>query len=239
MADPRRAAKAGTSDDGVRITADRRSRKEKLLLLAAASLVGLSVLGVARWLRLESERAGPQRAAVEVAAADSTPAPAESTPHRDAKPRRIEREAVAAPPAPAPAATGSTASPADVGAAPPDPAEAAPADGGPPTHEEPPFTVGPPGSGIAAFPPPGTDPVKIGIVVPDDFPLPEGYVRHYQVTDDGRDLAPILMFNPDYEWIDADGKRIELPADHIVPPELAPPGLPIRMLEAPKKSGTP
>jgi hypothetical protein len=32
-------------------------------------------------------------------------------------------------------------------------------------------------TGIAAFEPPGTDPPKSGIIVPDDFPLPEGYVR--------------------------------------------------------------
>ena len=40
-------------------------------------------------------------------------------------------------------------------------------------------------SGIALFPPLGTDPLKRGILVPEDFELPEGYVRHYQATDDG------------------------------------------------------
>ncbi|HEX2485775.1 MAG TPA: hypothetical protein VHQ66_10760, partial [Myxococcota bacterium] len=102
-----------------------------------------------------------------------------------------------------------------------------------PTHEEPPFTIGPPGSGIDAFPKPGTDPLKLGLVVPDDFELPEGYVRHFQVTDDGRTLEPILMFHPDYEFFDEEGRPIELPADLVVPPELAPPGLPLRPLEPP------
>src|SRR5262249_53954751 len=34
--------------------------------------------------------------------------------------------------------------------------------------------------GIAAFEPPGTDPPKLGLVVPDDFALPEGYIRYFQ-----------------------------------------------------------
>ena len=91
--------------------------------------------------------------------------------------------------------------------------------------------------GIAAFPPPGTDPVKRGIVVPDDYELPEGYVRHYQSTDDGQGLEPILMFSPDYEFQDQDGRPIPLPGDRIVPPELAPPGLPIRTLDVPEPGG--
>jgi hypothetical protein len=91
--------------------------------------------------------------------------------------------------------------------------------------------------GIAAFPPPGTDPVKSGIVVPDDFPLPEGYVRHYQTTDDGERLDAILMFSPDYEFTDPEGRPIVVPDDGIVPPDMAPPDLPIRMLETPRKRG--
>lgn len=92
-------------------------------------------------------------------------------------------------------------------------------------------------TGIAVFPPPGTDPPKIGIVVPEDFALPEGYLRHHQTTDDGKDLAPILLFHPDYEWVDERGRVIPLPADFVVPPEMAPPGLPIRMLELPEPEG--
>ena len=95
------------------------------------------------------------------------------------------------------------------------------------------FTVNAPGerAGIAVFPPPGTKPIKRGIIVPDGFELPEGYVRHYQTTDDGRRLPPILMFHPDYEGVDAAGNPIALPEDRIVPPEMAPPGMPIERLE--------
>jgi hypothetical protein len=89
-------------------------------------------------------------------------------------------------------------------------------------------------TGIALFPPPGTDPIKRGIIVPEGFELPPGYVRHYQVTDDGKPLAAILMFHPDYEFVDAQGVAIEIPADRVVPPDMAPPGLPIEMLDVPK-----
>jgi hypothetical protein len=144
-----------------------------------------------------------------------------------AKPRRIRGASAPAPPAAPPPAAGRAATPQ------------APADGGPPTHEEPAFSIGPPGSGIALFPKPGTDPLKIGIVVPEDFPLPEGFVRHHQTTDDGRDLPAILMFHPDYEWVGPDNEPIRIPADRVVPPELAPPGLPIRMLEVPEAATGP
>ena len=88
--------------------------------------------------------------------------------------------------------------------------------------------------GIAAFNPPGTDPIKLGLVVPEDFELPDGYVRHYQVTDDGERLESILMFSPDFEFLDASGNPVALPESGIVPPAMAPPGLPIRTLEMPK-----
>ena len=88
-------------------------------------------------------------------------------------------------------------------------------------------------TGMALFPPPGTMPTLRGIVVPDDFPLPPGYVRHYQTTDDGRRLPAILMFHPDHPPKDAQGNELPVTPDRIVPPELAPPGLPIEMLEPP------
>jgi hypothetical protein len=89
--------------------------------------------------------------------------------------------------------------------------------------------------GLAAFPPPGTNPIKLGIVVPDDYQLPDGYMRHYQTTDDGRRLEPILMFSPDYEFVDAQGNPVQLPPDGVVPIEMAPPDLkPLRMLEMPE-----
>ena len=90
--------------------------------------------------------------------------------------------------------------------------------------------------GIAAFPPPGTDPPKRGMIVPDDWVLPEGYVRHHQVTDDGEQLPPILMFHPDYEFEDEQGQKIAVPADRVVPPELAPPGLTVRWLDVPERA---
>jgi hypothetical protein len=88
-------------------------------------------------------------------------------------------------------------------------------------------------TGLAAFNPPGTSPPLIGLAVPPDFELPPGYVRHHQVTDDGVPIEPILMFAPDVVVRDAEGRLIPLPEDRVVPPELAPPGLPIRRVTIP------
>jgi hypothetical protein len=88
-------------------------------------------------------------------------------------------------------------------------------------------------SGLGAFQPPGTRPPLVGLAVPDDFELPPGYVRHYQTTDDGQRLEPILMFSPDTPWYDAAGQRLQLPAHRVVPMEMAPPGLPIRRIVVP------
>lgn len=88
-------------------------------------------------------------------------------------------------------------------------------------------------TGLGAFNPPGTRPPKVGLAVPEDYPLPDGYVRHYQATDDGQRIEPILMFAPDKQIFDANNKPIEIPADRVVPPELAPPGFPIRRIEIP------
>jgi hypothetical protein len=71
------------------------------------------------------------------------------------------------------------------------------------------------------------------VIVPDELELPEGYVRHYQSTDDGESLPPILMFHPDYEFSDEQENPIVIPADRVVPPELVPPGFPVKMLEVP------
>ena len=91
--------------------------------------------------------------------------------------------------------------------------------------------------GIAAFPPPGTDPPKAGVIVPDGIELPEGYVRHYQTTDDGQPLPPILMFHPDYTFTDEQGNPVAIPPDRVVPPELVPPGMPVQMLAIPARDG--
>lgn len=87
--------------------------------------------------------------------------------------------------------------------------------------------------GIAAFNPPGTSPPLRGLAVPEDFVLPQGYVRHHQVTDAGEPLEAILMFSPDYVFRDAAGNPMPIPEDRVVPPEMAPPGLPIRQIEIP------
>ena len=94
-------------------------------------------------------------------------------------------------------------------------------------------------TGLGAFSPPGTRPPLIGLAVPEDFVLPPGYVRHYQATDDGQRIEPILMFSPDRPGVDAANRPIELPKNGVVPPELAPPGLPIRriVIPAPTEAG--
>lgn len=93
--------------------------------------------------------------------------------------------------------------------------------------------------GLGAFQPPGTRPPLIGLAVPEDFVLPEGYVRHYQATDDGQRIEAILMFAPDRQIVDAAGRPIPTPADRVVPPELAPPGLPLRRIVVPPPAPEP
>lgn len=90
-------------------------------------------------------------------------------------------------------------------------------------------------TGIGAFNPPGTSPPLAGLAVPEHFVLPPGYVRHHQVTDEGEIIEAILMFAPDAVLRDAQGQPIALPESLVVPPELAPPGLPIRWV----RPGTP
>ena len=96
-------------------------------------------------------------------------------------------------------------------------------------------------SGLGAFLPPGTRPPLVGLAVPEDFALPDGYVRHYQATDDGQRIEPILMFAPGRQFVDAAGQPIAIPQDRVVPPELAPPGLPARRITipAPADAGAP
>lgn len=88
-------------------------------------------------------------------------------------------------------------------------------------------------SGLGAFNPPGTRPPLIGIAVGADFELPPGYVRHHQFTDDGQRIEPILMFSPDHPRVTAMGQAAARPQDLVVPPALAPPGLPIRHIVVP------
>jgi hypothetical protein len=88
--------------------------------------------------------------------------------------------------------------------------------------------------GLGAFNPPGTSPPLEGVVVPPDFELPEGYVRHFQTTDDGQPIDPILMYHPDFDLVDANGNVVPMPADRVVPPEHVPPGMPVHPVEIPQ-----
>ncbi|MBB5018030.1 hypothetical protein HNQ59_001315 [Chitinivorax tropicus] len=88
-------------------------------------------------------------------------------------------------------------------------------------------------TGLGAFNPPGTRPPMVGLAVPEGYTLPEGYVRHYQATDDGQRIEPILMFAPDRPFFDANNQPIPIPEDRVVTPELAPPGFPIRRIVIP------
>lgn len=88
-------------------------------------------------------------------------------------------------------------------------------------------------TGLGAFQPPGTRPPMVGLAVPEDFPLPAGYVRHYQATDDGQRIEPMLMFSPDVQTVVVNGRTVAVPADRIVTPELAPPGLTVRRIVVP------
>lgn len=89
-------------------------------------------------------------------------------------------------------------------------------------------------TGLGAFQPPGTRPPIVGLAVPEDYVLPDGYVRHHQATDDGQRIEAILMFAPDRPVRDAAGRPIEVPADRVVTPALAPPGFPIRFVVIPR-----
>jgi hypothetical protein len=88
-------------------------------------------------------------------------------------------------------------------------------------------------TGLGAFNPPGTRPPLIGLAVPEGFELPPGYVRHFQATDDGQRIEPMLMFSPDVQTVVVNGRSVAVPADRIVTPELAPPGLAIRRIVVP------
>jgi hypothetical protein len=195
--------------DGVRVVATSGVRKSVWLVAAALALVALSALLLAR---LAADAPAPAPPPPPAPLAADAPAP---EPEQPARVARAKREPVAGR------------------------ARARRVEPPAPRAEEPAFTLPPPGekTGMALFPPPGTKPIKAGIVVPEGFELPEGYVRHFQTTDDGEMLEPVLLFHPDYEWLDEAGAPIALPADRVVPVELAPEGMPIRMLEPPETEG--
>ena len=180
------------------------------LVLRGAALICLVTAGAIGVIRLapvdRPAQSAPADPVPDLAATRPSPEPSRPPPASGAKALRITRRAPAPPPA---------AGRPDIQAKDVIPGLIASGETG----------------GIAVFPLPGTKPVKHGIVVPEDFALPEGYVRHYQMTDDGQRLPPILLFHPDYQLVDERGAPVPLPEDRVVPPAMAPPGLPIRMLE--------
>lgn len=169
-------------------------------------LVAIALLGAGAWLALDLAQGGAVIPADPVALAAG---PASSPPSRPSLPASTAR--------PTPTVHPQRPEPPDER-----PPEAVPPFDGP--------------TGLAAFPPMGTKPIQRGIVVPEGFELPPGYLRHYQTTDGGEQLPPILKFHPDYTPSDAAGNPVPLPKDRVVPAELAPPGLPIQYLEAPAAS---
>jgi hypothetical protein len=212
--------------DGVRSTETTGIRLRVWLLALAIALVGVAMLVVVR-PALQPVPTTPG-AARQSDLARGLPAPpvtaaplkaAAAPPRRVNQGRKPQSESRVEPtpaPAPPPGAEESEAVQEEA------PAEAASEQ----TREEP--------TGIGLFPPPGTKPIKRGIIVPEGIELPPGYVRHYQTTDDGRMLPAILMFHPDYHPVDERGVPIPLPEDRVVPPDMAPPDMPVQMLEVPQ-----
>jgi len=188
-------------------------------------VVGLVLLsaGVYVLLRPERERPADEPARPQGASVLDQPRAAAGT-----RPRAVR---VTANVAGAQSGTGAPAAPRPQGGSPDQPlpeepaGEAATRDAAAEPSDEP--------SGIALFPPPGTKPLKRGLVVPEGFELPEGYVRHYQTADDGTQLPPVLMLHPDYQLLGADGQPISL-TDRLIPPEYAPLGMPIQTLDVPE-----
>ncbi len=216
--------RTGPGTDGVRVIRTGGARATLGLRIGAATVAALAAVLAVRLLTPPPSAADPQpdaaaqrQVARAEAAGEPAPPPIE---RREASPqlRAATTDATLSPEAPREGAA---------------PAPSEPTEG--PEVPEPDFTLGPPGekTGIQLFPPPGTKKLERGIVVPPDFTLPEGYVRHIQVTDDGVELPAILMFHPDYDWVDAAGQPIAIPEDRVVPPALAPRGLEVRMLELP------
>jgi hypothetical protein len=204
--------------DGVTIAPGHRPGKARLALAGAAAIAALAVFALFRTPAPASDPQPAQLPAVasappELGLADSRLPPAHPAPERSARPAPARDEAAPVDePAPQREATSGGDEIGDARTP----------------------------SGIALFPPRGSDPVRVGLVVPDDFELPEGFVRHYQVTDDGQELPPILVVHPDYELLDAQGNPVPRPEGGVVPPELAPPGMPIETLvvpEPPDESG--
>ena len=228
MADDTQRGRLHIDADGVRIYESGSVRWRVWLGVLVAGLAGLALLALGR--RVVPERDAPTPSTPPVRST-STSASAADGGHAAGPARAVIVVPPRRPPI-VPVVPATQPQPGQPVAAASDQAE-------PPPHEDPVFGPANPGerTGVALFPPPGTKPIKRGLVVPDDFELPPGYVRHYQATDDGERVPAILMFHPDYHPVDEHGDPIALPADRVVPPELAPPGMPIQMLELPEDQG--
>jgi hypothetical protein len=211
----RRKTRTRIDGDGVKVVETGGVRRGVWLLAIALLLVGMAG-GLALRIALRDTAPESQPVEAQAMAAQRTELPPIRVVTAPLRARPVRRSAAPAPPPP-PAEAELPSEPPALPEFPDEPAE------------------GP--SGVALYPPLGTDPLKRGILVPEDFELPEGYVRHHQATDHGEGLPAILMFHPDYEWLDESGNPIPLPEDGIVPPELAPPGMPIELLELPPDPG--
>ena len=223
MASHTRPTKLRVDRDGVRIETTG-ARGSVWLLAGAIGLVCLALLVLVRLARHENPDASVAAPPRKLAVTDPSSRHIAGPPDKPVRANVAVTEQVAPPAAreAAPVPTKESQAPtADA------PAEEAPMFGG----------TGAPGEGIAVFPPPGTKPIKRGILVPEDFELPPGYVRHYQATDDGQRVPAILMFPPDYHPVDEHGVPIPLPPDLVVPPDMAPPGMPVEMPQVPENQG--
>jgi len=223
--DPR--TKQHVDRDGVRTIERPGVRTSVWLLTLALALVGLAVFVFIRPV-LHRMAAAPTELSFSERAAD-VPAPRVAA----APPQAPPGAAPAAGDVSAPRENRSSAEPQQPPAPPHSavPAGAAPAASTAPDADD----AAREPTGIGLFPPPGTKPIKQGIVVPDDVELPPGYVRHYQTMDDGHQLPPILMFHPDYHPLDARGEPIPLPEDRVVPQDMAPAGIPVEILTVPEE----
>jgi hypothetical protein len=207
---PPRNKPAGSAQDAAgRAWQPSRGRLVIALLLAVAGCTALFLLWMPSWIGGQAEQAivapAPQVAAVP--SPPTAPAPKapvqQRAPEGDADPTRDLSSYVA---------RGENPSMGDVIKG---------------LHERGIFT------GLGAFSPPGTSPPLVGLAVPEDFALPKGYVRHHQATDDGQRIEAVLMFAPDFQLTNANGQPVDMPKNRVVPPELAPPGLPLRRIVIP------
>jgi hypothetical protein len=242
---PRSGSEQGSDPDGVRIVAgDPAARRRTVVLQLVALLLVGGCIGYAIMPPSSSAPGTPPKPNRPL-----TPPSAQDEAASGA-PGSKSADATAQAPASAPAAAASTRS-----LTPRRLASKKPSQDPPEPEEEPLFHVAPGDKpreitageyiqalhdagiyeGIGAFNPPGTSPPLEGLAVPPDYELPDGYVRHFQSTDDGQSIDPILMYSPDYEFFDADGNPVPIPEDRVVPPEAAPPGFPIRPVVIPPK----